>query len=57
MLKKGAIYMILMNLNRKIINGSRAVYLRRIGKMLEMQLVAGSFKGEVSNINDSHITA
>ena len=46
-LKKGAIYMIIMNLNRKLINGSRVVYLRRVGKMLEMQLVAGEFKGEV----------
>jgi hypothetical protein len=46
-LKKGAPYLITHNTSPVLCNGTRVVYLRRVGKCLEVQISAGANRGEI----------
>ncbi len=45
-LKKGAPYMINHNVSAALCNGTRVVYHRRIGKLLEFEITSGDRRGE-----------
>jgi len=45
-LKKGAPYMINHNVSEALCNGTRVVYHRRIGKLLELEITSGDRRGE-----------
>ena len=46
LLKKGAPYMITMNVSAALCNGTRVIYHRRIGRLLEVEIVSGDRRGE-----------
>ncbi len=46
LLKKGAPYMITFNVSPALCNGTRVVYHRRIGRLLEVEIMSGDRRGE-----------
>jgi hypothetical protein len=47
LLKKGAPYMITHNVSSALCNGTRVIYHRRIGKLLELEIICGDRCGEL----------
>ncbi len=47
LLKKGAPYMITHNVSPALCNGTRVVYHRRIGRLLEVEILSGDRRGEL----------
>lgn len=46
LLKKGAPYMVTHNVSPALCNGTRVIYHRRLGKLLEVEIVSGDRRGE-----------
>jgi hypothetical protein len=46
LLKTGAPYMITFNVSPALCNGTRVVYHRRIGRLLEVEIMSGDRRGE-----------
>ena len=47
LLKPGAPYIIMRNTSPMLCNGTRVVFLRRVGKCLEVEIASGVHKGEI----------
>lgn len=46
LLKKGAPYMIIRNMNEKILNGTRVEFIRRLRNFIEVRILTGAYQGE-----------
>ena len=47
LLKKGAPYMIIRNMNEKILNGTRVEFIRRLKNVVEVRILTGAHQGDI----------